>query len=153
MSPLVNKESILTKEAEEKQDDVVVKDVWGKEVGRFKASMTFIKKEDVEKAFLSKEEEEWIKQFSGICMPVEKGNDSGYRHHHYKLASKISELCERIVELEETVKVLRSIQPDWNFNFHKKCIKEISKQEEKTKYEKRKLKKLKEKYSILGGIK
>jgi len=151
MSSLVNKESIFTKN-EKNEDDVLIKDILGREINVPKPSMVFFEKEDVEKAFLSKEEEEWIKQFSGISIPDGK-EYNGFRHHHYKLANKISAMCERIKELEETVKILRAIQPDWVFNYFKKCVKEISKQEEKAKYEMKKLKKLKEKYLILGGIK
>ena len=84
---------------------------------------------------------------------LDSEENSSYRHHHYNLSKKISELCERITELEYTVKILRSMKPDWHYNFHKKLIKEIEKQEKISKSENKKLKKLKEKYSFLGGIK
>lgn len=142
MGPLVNTESILTKEAEEKQDDVVIKDVWGKEVSRFKTPMTFIKKEDVEKAFLSKEEEEWIKQFSGISIPNEE-EYNGYRHHHYKLADKISGMCERIKELELFQKMIRSRYSEEYWIKVKRYIKKVIAQEERIRQEKRKLEVLK----------
>lgn len=86
-------------------------------------------------------------------MNLASSEETGYRHHHYKLSDKISELCVRITELENTVKVLRSIRADWEFNFHKRMVKELTKQEESVKNETRKLKKLKKDYHFLGGIK
>lgn len=79
--------------------------------------------------------------------------ESGYRHNHYNLSKKISELCEKIRGLEGTVKILRAMTSDLDFNFHKKLVKEITKQQENVKNEARKLKNLKEKYPFLGGMK
>lgn len=95
---------------------------------------------------------EHYKTPSNFPRVLESSEESGFRHHHYGLSKKISELCGRITELEETVKVLRAMSRDDIFNFHKRMVKEITRQHERVKQETRKLNGLKKDYSFLGGM-
>lgn len=98
----------------------------------------------------------WLNMITGCncddeCKEKPKKSNGG-RSHHPKLGKKISELCQRITELEKMVKILRASLSDDDFNFLKYCVKQVEKQQKKAKREFKKLEKVKEKFSFLGGL-